>query len=133
MKLSQYLFLKYGIYLLVLGQFFPVLRELGGFLSGANRIQWKTFLVANAAGGLLWSATMGFGAYLIGKGAEHTGALLQAILAIAGAAVATTLICYLRKNRRHFQTLAEEAFPGSVEQQFSGSICGRKATDEVGS
>ena len=127
-KLSQYLFLRYGIYLLVLGQFFPVLRELGGFLSGANRIQWKTFLVANAAGGLLWSATMGFGAYFIGKGAEHTGALLQAILAIGGAAVLTILISYLRKNRRRLQTLAEEALPGPVEQQSSGSNCGRKAT-----
>jgi membrane protein DedA with SNARE-associated domain len=114
-KLSQYLFLKYGIYLLVIGQFFPLLRELGGFLSGANKIQWKTFLIANAAGGLLWSTIMGFGAYSIGKGAERTGAHLQVILAIGGAAVLTMVISYLRKNGRRLQALADESLAGPIE------------------
>jgi membrane protein DedA with SNARE-associated domain len=113
-KLGQYLFLKYGTYLVVLGQFLPGVREFGAFLSGANRSKWRTFLVANAAGGVLWSATMGFGGYCAGKSAEYMGTVLEMAFGICATMVFSLVIFYLRKSGVRLQALAEATIPGPV-------------------
>ena len=109
MKLGQYLFMKYGTHFVVLGQFFPVFRELGGFLSGVNRRRWRPFLIANTVGALFWSATMGFGAYFLGKSAQHIGVIFQVVLAIFGAAIFMLVCYYLRTYGQRLQALAEES------------------------
>jgi membrane protein DedA with SNARE-associated domain len=48
------------------GRFVAVLRTYAAFLSGFSTMRWSRFLVANAAGGLLWSCIYAFGAYALG-------------------------------------------------------------------
>src|SRR5690349_14410247 len=91
-KLGQYLFLRHGTKLVLFGQFFPVLRELAAFLAGANRVRWQPFMIANAAGAILWSGLFGFGAYLLGKGAAHTAKPLEIALAIIAVAACIAVI-----------------------------------------
>ena len=66
-KLGQYLFREHGGLVVFLGRFVALLRILAAFLAGVNRMRWRNFLVANAAGGILWAATFGFGGYFFGK------------------------------------------------------------------
>lgn len=66
-KLGQYLFREHGGLVVFLGRFVALLRILAAFLAGLNRMRWRNFLVANAAGAILWAAAFGFGGYFFGK------------------------------------------------------------------
>src|SRR5437764_12075268 len=66
-KLGQYLFLKHGAKVVFLGRFVALLRILAAFLAGVNRMPWRSFLIANAGGGIIWAAAFGFGGYFFGK------------------------------------------------------------------
>jgi membrane protein DedA with SNARE-associated domain len=66
-KLGQYLFLKHGAKVVFLGRFVALLRMLAAFLAGVNRMPWRTFLIANASGGIIWAAVFGIGGYFFGK------------------------------------------------------------------
>ncbi len=51
-------------------------------------MRWSRFLVANAAGGVLWSDTYAFGAYALGNAASSIGSTIT----IVGLAVADVLL-----------------------------------------
>jgi membrane protein DedA with SNARE-associated domain len=59
-KLGQYLFLRHGSKVVFFGRFVALLRVLAAFLAGVNRMDWRRFLLANAAGGVLWATTFGW-------------------------------------------------------------------------
>jgi membrane protein DedA with SNARE-associated domain len=61
-KLGQYLFLRHGGMVVFFGRFVAVLRVLAAFLAGVNRMDSGRFLLANAAGRILWASVVGFGA-----------------------------------------------------------------------
>jgi membrane protein DedA with SNARE-associated domain len=68
-KLGQYLFLRHGAKVVFLGRFVALLRILAAFLAGLNRMPWRAFLMANAAGGIIWAAVFGFGGFIFWQGA----------------------------------------------------------------
>src|ERR1700730_678195 len=82
-KLGQYLFLRHGGKGVFFGRFIAVLRVLAAFLAGVNRMEWKSFLIANAAGGVLWSLVYGVGAYLFGSALFHAARPITIVLVIA--------------------------------------------------
>ena len=68
-----------------------ILRCLAAFLAGVNQLSWPRFLVANAAGAIVWATIFGLGAYVFGRQFTHViGPLslaafaLGAIVVIAG-------------------------------------------------
>ena len=48
-KLGQYLFKRHGGKVVFFGRFIAILRILAAFLAGVNRMDWRPFLLANAA------------------------------------------------------------------------------------
>jgi membrane protein DedA with SNARE-associated domain len=54
-KLGQYLFLRYGGFVVFFGRFVAVLRVLAAFLAGVNCMDWTRFLLFNAMGGFVWA------------------------------------------------------------------------------
>src|SRR5215510_11441545 len=66
-KLGQYLFMRHGGKVVFFGRFVAVLRILAALLAGVNRMDWRRFLLANAAGGILWAAIVALGAYMFGR------------------------------------------------------------------
>ena len=113
-KLGQYLFLRHGAKVVFLGRFVALLRILAAFLAGLNRMPWRTFLMANATGGVIWATAFGFGGFIFGK------ALLQVHHALApivfGLALAGFFGCgYLvRRYEDRLTTSAERALPGAL-------------------
>lgn len=78
---------RHGTTTVVVARLFPVLRHLGGFLAGTNRMPMRRFAVANATGALLW-ATWGTAiALIVGTTAGTVGTLgaVVAAVAVAGA------------------------------------------------
>lgn len=66
-KVGQYLFRQHGGMVVFLGRFVALLRILAAFLAGVNHMPWRLFLIANAAGGVLWASIFGIGGFLFGK------------------------------------------------------------------
>ena len=54
-KLAQYLFLRHGGSVVFFGRFIALLRIFAAFLAGVNKMNWNRFLLANAAGGIIWA------------------------------------------------------------------------------
>src|SRR6185312_8442197 len=113
-KLGQYLFLRHGGAVVFFGRFVAVLRALAAFLAGANRMGWRRFLFFNAAGGCLWAAAYGIGAYYIGTAISGLaapigigiGAFAIAVLVFAGFVV--------RHHEAELEHKAEQALPGPL-------------------
>ena len=66
------LFRRRGAAIVIIARFVVVLRQLNGIVAGMMKMPWPKFLLANAAGGLLWTLAWGLGAYFA---AESLGAL----------------------------------------------------------
>ena len=114
-KVGQYLFQKYGGMVVFLGRFVALLRILAAFLAGVNRMQWQSFLVANAAGAVLWAATFGFGGYFFGKFLfELHGAVAAVVFTLALAAFFGAGYLIHRYEHRLIEA-AERALPGPLE------------------
>jgi membrane protein DedA with SNARE-associated domain len=83
-KLGEYLFLRHGGKIVVVGRFVPVLRSIAGILAGANHMPWRQFLLGNALGALAWASIFGFAAYILGRQVERVaGPMVIAIGVVA--------------------------------------------------
>ena len=115
LRLGQYLFHRHGPKVVFFGRFFSVLRIFAAFLAGVNRMRWRSFLIFNAAGGIIWSTIYGVAAYLLGQQLLRLSGQVDLVLAIAGAAVIIAVIVFLRRNEARLQREADEAMPGPLE------------------
>lgn len=64
---AERFFAKHGDKTVFFGRFIAILRAWAAFLAGVNHMHWRTFLIYNAAGGILWATIYG----LIGYEAGH--------------------------------------------------------------
>ena len=106
LRLGQYLFARHGGKVVFFGRFVALLRALAALLAGTNGMPWPRFFAFNAAGGVVWAAIFGFGAYTLGEGFTH----LQGRLAIAGIVLGVLgIVGGLWFVRRHEAALMREA------------------------
>src|SRR5262245_12663197 len=113
-KLGQYLFLRHGGKVVFLGRFVAILRVLAAVLAGVNRMDWRRFLLANAAGAILWAAIVGFGAYLFGRAVTHVTGPLSVALVVVGLAVIVWALYFVRAHEAELEAEAERALPGPL-------------------
>ncbi len=115
LKVGRYIFIRHGAKVVFFGRFVSILRTYAAFLAGTNRMRWTHFLIANAAGGLVWSVLYGVTAF------ELAGAIskLSAPFEIAFAALAVAAIIggaiFIRTHAKRLEAVAEEALPGPLE------------------
>ncbi|MGW5578790.1 DedA family protein [Micromonospora chokoriensis] len=64
-------FARYGVWAVFFGRFVALLRILAGPLAGALHVPYRRFLVANAAGGLVWAFGTTYLLFTVGRAAEH--------------------------------------------------------------
>ncbi len=65
LKLGQYLFMRWGGWIVFTGRFITLLRILAAPLAGANRLAPGQFFIFNAAGGILWAHIFGLGGFYL--------------------------------------------------------------------
>jgi membrane protein DedA with SNARE-associated domain len=112
MKVGEYLFQRYGGRVVFLGRFTPILRILAAVLAGTDRMPWRRFVVANAAGGILWAIAIGLLGYVLG--ANVSGPLSYAGYGLAVLATAIGWLL-LRRFLPQLQAQAEAALPGPLD------------------
>ncbi|MFG1885673.1 DedA family protein [Micromonospora sp. NPDC049102] len=64
-------FARHGVWAVFFGRFVALLRILAGPLAGALRVPYRRFLLANAAGGLVWAFGTTYLLFTVGRAAEH--------------------------------------------------------------
>jgi membrane protein DedA with SNARE-associated domain len=110
MKVGEYLYQMYGGRVVFLGRFIPILRILAGPLAGTDRMPWRGFAAANAAGSILWATGIGLLGYVLG--ASVSGPLSYAGYALG---VLVTAIGWLLLRRFLPQLQAQAALPGPLD------------------
>jgi membrane protein DedA with SNARE-associated domain len=113
-KLGQYLFLRHGTKVVFLARFVAILRVLAAILAGINRMDWRRFLLANAAGAILWASTVGFGAYLLGRAVMHVTGPVGIALVVVGLAAIVGGLLFVRAHEAELEAEAERALPGPL-------------------
>ena len=116
LKLGIYLFDKHGPKVVFLGRFVAVLRAWAAFLAGSNRMRWRTFMVYNAAGGVLWATVYGMGGYFLGNRAEALAGVIGRVTGVLAVLVIVGGLFLLWRNERRLEDVAEQALPGPVER-----------------
>jgi membrane protein DedA with SNARE-associated domain len=114
-KLGQYLFMRHGGKVVFFGRFITVLRMFAAFLAGVNRMDWRRFLLANAAGGIIWSGAYGLAAYLFGAAVLHVRGPLGIALLVIGLIAVILLFHYVRGHEAALEEEAERALPGPLK------------------
>jgi membrane protein DedA with SNARE-associated domain len=113
-KVGHYLFRKHGGKVVFFGRFVALSRILAAFLAGVNRMPWRDFVVANAAGAVLWAGVFGVGAYYFGK------LLFELHTMPAGIALAIAFGIFfgvghlINRYERRLIEAAERALPGPL-------------------
>ena len=114
-KLARYLFRRHGAKVVFFGRFVSVLRTYAAFLAGTARMPWARFLVFNAAGGIIWAAVWGAGAYFAGDRIQSLSTPLDIALAGVAVVVVVVLFLMLRSKEKDLAAEAERAMPGPLE------------------
>ena len=116
LKLAVYLFRRQGGKVVFFGRFVSVLRAWAAFLAGTSRMPWRSFLLYNAAGGIVWATLYGLAGYIFGANVERfTGLIGNILLALVlvGIVVGIVLIWH---RMRQMEDEAERALPGPLDQ-----------------
>jgi membrane protein DedA with SNARE-associated domain len=110
-KVARYLFLRYGGAVVFFGRFVSILRAYAAFLAGTTRMPWRTFIVYNAAGGILWATLYGTAAYVLGKRVDTLSRPLTLGFATAGIVAIVVAALVVRRQEERLQRAADESFP----------------------
>jgi membrane protein DedA with SNARE-associated domain len=102
MKRAESFFAKHGDKTVFLGRFVAILRAWAAFLAGINQMNWKTFLVYNAAGGILWATIYGLLGYFAGRVFQNNFSKVEHIASIVtwslGGAIALGVIIFVIRH-----------------------------------
>ena len=108
---AERVFARWGVWAVFFGRFVALLRILAGPLAGALRVPYRKFLVANAAGGIIWAFGTALLIYYVGQAAERYlqdfSWIALAVAVVAG--VVTTL--YLRRRAARADALLDDDDP----------------------
>ncbi len=82
LALGRYLFAHHGAKIVFFGRFIAALRVLAALLAGMNKYDWRSFLMFNAAGAIVWALIMGLGGYVFGDAMRRVSGPIEAIALI---------------------------------------------------
>lgn len=117
LMLGEYLFRRHGGKVVFFGRFVAVLRIWAAFLAGTHQMPWRSFLVCNAAGGIIWATAFGVGSYTLGNNVHRIEGPIGIAASVVAALGLITALVYLRRNEERLTAKAERALsrpPGMV-------------------
>ena len=115
LKVGRYVFDRHGAKVVFFGRFVSVLRTYAAFLAGTSRMRWHKFLLANAAGGIVWAGIYTVAAYEAGTTLRRISEKIDIALGAAAAIAIVAIILAVRRKTEQLTRLAEAAYPGPLE------------------
>ncbi|MDR2987790.1 MAG: DedA family protein [Nocardiopsaceae bacterium] len=114
LKIARLLFDTHGGKVVFFGRFVSVLRTYAAFLAGTSKMVWRKFMVANAAGGIVWAAIFTVAAYLAGNVLERVSTVAAWVLGGVAVVLVVAGILVVRRRIDHLGVRAEAAYPGPL-------------------
>ncbi len=114
LKVGRYAFDRQGGKVVFFGRFVSVLRTYAAFLAGTNKMRWRHFFVANAAGGILWAAIYTFGAYFAGNTLRKVSGTINIALGAVAVIVIVVVFLVIKRQTKRLEAVAEAAYPGPL-------------------
>ncbi len=124
LQLGRYLFRRYGGRVVMFGRFVAFLRTFVALLAGANRMQWHTFLIWNAIGGIAWTSFYGFGAYALGDAAKRISGPVGIGLGVIGGIALIAGIVFVKRNESRLLEEAKQDMQGDSMPPDRGASLG---------
>jgi membrane protein DedA with SNARE-associated domain len=115
LKIARYLFDRHGGKVVFFGRFVSVLRTYAAFLAGTSQMRWRRFMLANAAGGIVWAGVYTIAAYFAGAALERDSGTATLVLGIAAAVAIVVAFFLVRRHTERLAARAEAAYPGPLE------------------
>ncbi len=119
-------FEKHGDKTVFFGRFVAVLRAWSAFLAGVNHMQWRKFLVYNAAGGITWAIIYGTLGYVAGRfltnnfaAVEHVASTLGwiGVGIVVAFAAAVFILLRLRRRKRMLAAIEREVEADAPDEE----------------
>jgi membrane protein DedA with SNARE-associated domain len=120
-KVARYMFDRHGGKVVFFGRFVAVLRTYAAFLAGVGQMEWRRFLMWNAAGGIVWALIFGLLAYYGQKAFERLSTPINIALGATGLAMIVLVTLFLRRRTEQLAEVAERAYPGPLDAGDSPS------------
>lgn len=114
LKIARYLFDRHGAKVVFFGRFISVLRTYAAFLAGTSQMPWRRFLIANAAGGVIWAGIYTTASYLAGDALSRVSGWLNWVLGILAVIVIAATLIMVRRKMKELEDVAEAAYPGPL-------------------
>ena len=89
---AEQFFSRHGDKTVFLGRFIAVLRAWAAFLAGVNKMPWRSFVIYNAAGAILWSTIYGLLGYFAGRLFHNNFTLVEHYAGILSWGLAVVII-----------------------------------------
>ena len=124
LDLSRYLFKTQGGKVVFVGRFIAILRTFVALFAGANHMEWRTFLLWNAVGGVVWASLYGIGAYVLGNAMKRLAGPIGIGIAVVAAIVIVVAIVMLRRNESRLEDKAEAAMKSDPDERATSSESG---------
>jgi membrane-associated protein len=94
-------FERYGARTIVLARFVPIVRTFAPVVAGVSRMRYRTFVVYNVVGGVLWGAGVVLLGYFLGQIEFVAENVEPIILGIVALSVLPIVLEVLRARREH--------------------------------
>lgn len=101
-----------GAFAVFAGRFTAFLRAVVPGLAGLSRMHYRTFLIANAAGGLVWGVTFTLIGYAVGNAYKRAEQVASWASWVVLALVVIGYVWFALRTRRRERALEAEAGPG---------------------
>jgi len=107
-------FEKHGAKTIVLARFVPIVRTFAPIVAGVSNMNYRTFVIFNVVGGLLWAVGLTTLGYFMGQIDVVKNNIEIAIVAIVAVSLIPVAIEF-RKHRREAKRLAADALADITE------------------
>ncbi len=108
-KKAQDFYNKHGGKTIILARFIPVVRTFVPLIAGIAKMKYKTFMIYNIVGGLIWTAGVTYLGYYLGKLLQNMGldidTVILPIVALILIASVSPAIYQLLKNKSQRQAI----------------------------
>lgn len=100
---------KHGSLTIVIARFVPIVRTFAPIVAGVSKMNYRTFLTYNLAGGLLWTASFTYLGFFAGKALNDAGVNIE---------VAALLIIFLSISPMIIHALRQKSTRDAIKKQF---------------
>jgi membrane protein DedA with SNARE-associated domain len=118
LKIGIWLFRRHGGKVVFWGRFVSILRTYAAFLAGTNQMDWKRFLLFNAAGGIVWATLYGVLYYEFGSALQKLSTTIDIVAGVGGTLILIGFMIWTKRKEAELQKRAEREIGGSVAEEL---------------